>query len=176
MNLYKKFAIIFASFIFLGWFVCQPLNEVFRYQPYMKMSEEGHKISHKELDAFLAVWSEMFYSYWGRTFDGKSLKDNQKYPKGLEKYLRMQSWDIERFFYDEQRIRDMMEYVDIQQKLKDSKQIAKSGVRINLNDIISDMEKRLDTSSFDKKELELIEVNKYQIEEILTGRAILGKE
>ena len=175
MKTLKKLGIAFASYLLLGWFICQPLTEVGRYKPYFKMSDNGHEISHSELNEFLNIWSKLTQSYYGDSFKGKSLKKASEYPNGLQKWLRLQYWDINRFFYDEQRIRDLMEYIDVKQQLEDSKKITRSHTKINLNNIISDLEKRLDVNSYKQTELELIEVNRYQIDEVLSGRAILKK-
>lgn len=140
------------------------------------MSETKHKISHKELNAFLSVWSKMMQTRFGENFKQKSLKSKSQYPIGFKKWLRLQYWDIERFLYDEERIRSLLEYSDIKLQLEENKQIIKKHHQINLKDIVNDLEKRLSTKSFDGEELNLIEANRYQIFEILSGRAILKEK
>ena len=174
MNIYQKFGVILLSYIFLGWFVCQPLTDVGRYKPYFQMSENGHEITHDELNDFLYVWANMMQSSFGKSFSSKSLKSGDKYPEGLQKWLALQYWNIDRFFYDEQRIRDLLEYVEIKRQLDDNKKIAKAS-RINLNDMNKDLQKRLEANSYNDYELELIEANLYQIGEVLSGRAVLKK-
>ena len=175
MSVYKKLGISFVSYIFLGWFICQPLLDVGVYKPYNKMSSNGHEISASELNSFLDVWAKMVQSPIGDKVSLKSLKSKRHYPRMLKSWLKLHNWDTERFFYDEQRIRDLMEYIDAKQHLEDNRKISKTSY-INLNDIISNLEKRIETKSFNEDELELIENNKYQISEILAGRAILGKK
>ena len=176
MSPLKKLGLACVSYILLGWFICQPLIDFGIYKPYFEMSKNGHEISHRELDAFLNIWSKLMQSRFAGNFNKKSLSMKTEYPSSLKKWLRLQYWDINRFFYDEQRIRDLLEYVDIKQQLEDDKQISRTTAKINLRGIISELEKRLEENPFDEKELDLIHANRYQISEILAGRAILGNE
>ena len=174
MRVYKKFLIKFVTYIILAWFVCQPLTEIGRYKPYNEMPSEEFEITHKELDAFLEVWGDMMQSSFAENFKGTSLKSGNQYPRGLKSWLKLHHWDIKRFFYDEQRIKDLIEYAEIKHQLKDNKKITKLS-QINLNDMNKDLEKRLETTSYSNEELDLIEANLYQITEILAGKAILMK-
>jgi hypothetical protein len=174
MSIYKKFAISLGSYIFLGWFICQPLNDVFRYKPYYSMPEVEHEINAEELDAFLNIWSKMIQSSYGKQLRVNSLKTEKSYSKGFTDWLELQHWNVERFFYDEERIRDLLEFVEVKKQLDDNHNIAKS-THINLLHINKDLEKRLEASQFNDYEVELIEANAYQITEILAGRAVLGK-
>lgn len=176
MSPLKKLGIACASYILLGWFVCQPLTELGIYKPYFKMSKNGHEISISELDSFLNIWSKLMQSRFAGNFNKKSLNMKSGYPKNLKKWLELQYWDIERFFYDEQRIRDLLEYVDARLQLEENKEISRKSGKINLHGIIKNLEQRLEASSFNEKELDLIEANRYQIAEILSGRAVLGEE
>lgn len=172
MSIYKKFAIKFATYIALAWFVCQPLTEVFRYKPYFEMPEEEYEITHKELNAFLTVWGNMMQSSFREKFTSSSLKAEGKHPKCLQTWLEIQHWNIDRFFYDEQRIKDLVEYVDVKHQLSDNAKISRSS-HINLNDMNQALEKRLDANLYSDEELDLIETNLYQITEVLSGKAIL---
>lgn len=174
MSILKKLLIKLTVYIFLAWFICQPLIDIGRYKPYFEMPEEEFEITYNELNDFLDVWGRMMQSSFGEEFTGSSLKSEQKYPKGLQKWLRIQHWDIKRFFYDEQRIRDLVEYVEVRNQLQDNKKIAKSA-RINLNEMNKNLKKRLDMNSYTNEELELIESGLYQITEILAGKSVLGK-
>lgn len=171
MSIYKKFGILFVSYIFLAWFMFQPLTEVFRYKPYFTMPDETYEITHKELNAFLSVYSDMMQSTFKEHFNAKSMKS--EIPASFQKWLRLHYWNIDRFFYVEQRIRDLLEYIEVRRQLEDNKKIAKSS-NINLNSMNDDLEKTLYAHNYNEKELELIEANLYQITEILAGRAILG--
>lgn len=172
MNTYKKMGILFVSYLFLGWFLFQPLTEVFRYKPYYSMSESGHEITHKELNSFLMVYSNMMQSSFKEHFYSKSMRS--EIPKSFQKWLNLQYWDIDRFFYDEQRISDLLEYIEVKKQLQDNEKISKSS-NINLKNINSALEKTLQAYEYNEKELNLIEANIYQISEIFAGRAVLKK-
>ena len=174
MSIYKKFAISLVSYIFLGWFICQPLNDIFRHKPYYSMPEVEYEINAEELNAFLNIWSRMMQSSYGEQLRANSLKTEKSYSKGFTDWLELQHWNVERFFYDEGRIRDLLEFVDVKKQLNDNHNIAKSA-HINLSHINKDLEQRLETSRFNDYEVKLIETNAYQITEILAGRAVLEK-
>lgn len=163
-------AILFFSFLFLGWFLFQPITDVFIHEDYSLMNEYGHKITRKELDAFLDVWSDMMNSTFKESYNNNSLKKEKLV--SFQKWLKLKRWNIDRFFYDEQRIRDILTYLDVKAKLEGNRKIAKKS-SINLDNITSDLEKHLDHYHYDEKELSLIEANIYQIVEILSGRAVL---
>ena len=172
----KKIGITCASYILLGWFICQPLTELGIHKPYFEMPEQEHEISFDELDAFLNVWSKLMQSRFAEDFNKKSLNIKGEHPKNLKKWLKLQYWDIERFFYDEQRIRDLLEYVDIKLQIEENQKISKMSGDMNLNKFNKSLEQRLKTSSFSENELNLIETNRYQITEILSGEAVLEKK
>ena len=151
MHPLNKIIISLVSYIILGWFVCQPLTDIGRHLPYQKMSENGHELSSDELNAFLNIWSKMMVSRYAENFDGKSLQKNGKYPRGLKTWLNLQYWDINRFFYDEQRIRDLLKYSDVKHHLEDNQKITRSS-NINLTDHIQDLKQTLNSASLSKKE------------------------
>ena len=174
MSIRKKFSIKLMVFAFLAWFLCQPLIDVGRYKPYFEMPDEDFEITYNELNDFLDVWERMIHSSFGENFKSSSLKSKQPYPKELQKWLRLQHWDIKRFFYVEQRIKDLMEYVEVRNQLRDNTKIIKSS-QINLNEMKENLKKRLDMNPYSEEELDLIESALYQITEILAGKAVLEK-
>ena len=99
MSPLKRLCIACISYILLGWFICQPLIDFGRYKPYLEMSKNGHEISHKELDEFLNIWSNLMQSRFAGNSNKKSLHMKTGYPSSLKKWLRLQYWDINRFFY-----------------------------------------------------------------------------
>ena len=175
MHPLTKFAIGTVIYIILGWFVCQPLTEIGRTRPYAKMSENGHQITHLELTNFMDIWYKMTETKYAKNYNIKSLKSSNRYPKGLITWLKLQDWDIDRFFYDEQRIQDLLKHVDLKHQLEDDREIdANSG--INLDDIINDLEKTLRSTSFNEEEIALIEINRYEISKLMTDNSTSRKK
>lgn len=162
----------YATALILIWFIFKPLSDISFSKSYLEMPNGEFEITRQELNDFLEVWGNMMQSSFGKSFEGASLKSENEYPENLKKWLKLQRWNIERFFYDEQRIRDLVKYAEIKQQLRDNKKIAKSSL-INLKSINKNLEKSMDAIPYRMAELELIEANLYQITEILAGKAIL---
>ena len=174
MNVYKKLGISFASFTFLFWLFFQPLSSIGLHRNYFDVPSEKHQIDQVELNDFLKVWSNMMSSSFKNTVKSASLKTGSSYPLSFLRWLKLQHWSVERFFYTEQQIRDMLKYAEIKTRLKDNNEIARKS-HTNLNKMNKDLETRLEASPYSEEELDLIILNMYQITEVLSGRAILGE-
>ena len=172
MNIYQKFGILSVSFLFLLWLLFQPLSSLGPHRSYLKMPCRWHEITQVELNDFLGVWSNMMQSSYKDSIKDSSLTTTPSYPKTFKSWLYVQHWSIERFFYTEQRIRDLLKYAEIKTRLADNKKIASKSAT-NLRNMNKDLEERLSTSPYSDKELDLIILNIFQITEVLDGRAIL---
>ena len=120
---------------------------------------------------------------WARILQGPlrkymrqiSLSSNGQYPDAVVKWLDSQNWNVERFFYNEQRLLGILDYVNLRMNLKSNIELSnKDGV--DLKDIIRDQEKRMKACPYSNNELDLIEHNLYQITEVLAGRAVLASD
>lgn len=169
-----RMLILVVSFTFLAWFVSQPLTKIGFDKPYLAAPEAGQKIDAAEMSSFLNLWSRMLQGPLKDYVGQISLASGNSYPSALVNWLDAQNWNTERFFYNEQRIHELVDYVNLRANLKSNIELSqRSGA--NLNEIIKDQKRRLAACPFDDDELALVEANLYQITEIFAGRAVLAK-
>lgn len=173
MNIYQKFAIIFISFSLLIWLLLSPLTDIDINRKYIEMPEDNHKLTQVELNDFLGVWSNFMQSTFKDSLKSTSLASKESYPSSFKNWLDLQHWSVERFFYTEQKVRDLLKYAEIKSRLEENMKIVKSS-NINLHSMNKDLQSKLERCPYDSTEIELIINNIYQITEVLSGRAILG--
>lgn len=170
-----KFAIVVLSFLFLGWFIFQPMVQIGISIPYSKAPQTGQTIDASELNEFLNLWSRMLHSSLKKQLNQISLYSGKQYPEDITKWLEAQNWNVDRFFYDEQRLYELVECVNLQENLKSNEMLSKRGQK-KLSSIISEQRKRLNMcDKYSEDEIELVKANLYQITEVFAGRAIMDK-
>ena len=168
-----KFAIILLSAVFLAWLIGQPLSEIGRQRTYDDPPSAGQKLSAAELNEFLDLWSRMLHGKLHRYVGQISLSSGKSYPGPLVKWLKLQGWDVERFFYDEQRLRELIDCVALVENISGNVAMSQHST-VNLSQIISEQRLRLKSCRFDQDELDLIKSNLYQITEVFSGRAVFA--
>ncbi len=172
MSRKQKFLILSLSFLFLGWFVFQPMVRLGVDKPYLNPPVSGQTINAAELSAFLDLWSRVQQSELKKYIGQMSLSAKNEYPRPLVKWLEAQNWSVERFFYDEQRLYELARCAKLKISLEGHKALAAHN---NLRDIIRQQQRQMKACSFGADEMTLIEANLYPITEIFAGRAILEK-
>lgn len=169
-----KGLIVILCVAVLGWFCSKPLNRVGRNFPYLTMPAEEELLNVAELNAFLDLWSRINYGPLKKYMWQISLKSDSAYPRPLVKWLEAQGWNAERFFYDEQKVKELLEYVKLEGNIASNIKLSKrSGA--NLDEIVKEQRRHLQVRNFDEAEIKLIKNNLYQINEIFAGRAVLAK-
>lgn len=169
-----RFLIVILCFMIIGWFVGQPLNRIGRDFPYITMPTADEKLNAVELNTFLDLWSRVHHGPLKDYLWQVSLKSDSSYPRPLVKWLEAQGWNAERFFYDEQKVRELIDYVKLERNIASNIKLSKkSGA--NLKEIVNEQQRHLNARHFDAAEIALIKNNLYQINEIFAGRAVLAK-
>lgn len=168
-----KLTIIITVFYGFWWLFSHPLNKIGIYMPYSNPPAEDHKVDDKELNSFLDLWSRMMQSGLRQKVAQVSLRSaDSQYPQELVKWLEAQNWNVERFFYDEQRLAELVDCVNLRKAYNSNVRLARQS---KLDQIVKDLKQKLETCSYDDDEMALVEANLYQITEIFAGRAVLGK-
>ena len=168
-----KFLVLVASFAFLAWFLPQPLMEIGISRPYASPPVDGQKISADELNEFLNLWSRMTHGPLQKYVGQISLASGKSYPRPLVKWLEVQNWDVERFFYDEQRLHGLIGCAALQENIDSNVSLSRHDLS-GLRQIINEQRQKLGGCRFDDDELELVRANLYQITEIFAGRAVMA--
>ncbi len=173
----KKFFILLAAFFFLGIILTTPLSNIARFGAnYDTRPVPEDVLSVKELNAFLRVWSEFMQKDLSKTMGQVSLQQNSEVPPQVKRWLSTKGWSAERFFSLEQRIKELVTVATLQNGLEDNRRLLKemSGPGAdNIKDIVSLQEKRLNALHYNPKELAIVRNNLYQIEQVLSGKAVL---
>ncbi len=164
-----------ASFSLLIWFSFQPLSKLGLNKPYYTPPTAGQQLDAYELNEFLGLWSRILQGPLRKYMRQISLSSNGQYPEAVVKWLDAQNWNTERFFYNEQRLLGILDYVNLRMNLKSNQELSKKG-GVDLKELISEQQKRMKACPYHEAELDLIENNLYQITEILAGRAVLASD
>ncbi len=168
-----KFSILVVSFSLLLWLFFQPLHKLGISKPYNEPPVAGQKIDAYELNEFLSLWSKIMQGPLNKYIKQISLSSRAEYPTRVVKWLEAQNWNVERFFYNEQRLHELLDYVNLRANLNSNINLQQKG-NVNLTDLINEQKKRLKMCPYSNDELDLVEANMYQITEIFAGRAVLA--
>lgn len=175
----KKFLILVSAFVFLAVILTTPLADLGRFDSlYDEMPEQGHIITIDELNAFLSVWSEFMHKdiagYSSQQLSLSRHDAESGFPPQLVRWLKRQGWGAERFFYNEQKIRALINAASLEENLNANRQLLKKMEdNDNLKSIVRSQEEQLKLIKVNKQELELIKANLYQVSQILEGKAVL---
>ncbi len=175
MSRKAKLLIIVLSFLFLGWFIFQPLNDIGIDKPYAQAPVSGQEITASELNEFLNLWSRILQGPLKKHIRQISLSSGSKYPQAISNWLEAQQWNVERFFYDEERIHGLVNCVSLKDNLDSNIELSKRG-QSNLRQIIEEQRQHFELCEYSEAEMALIKANLYQITEIFAGRAIMDKQ
>ncbi len=168
-----------ASFVLLAVVLTTPLAELGRFGgSYGNRPEPEQILSLDELNAFLNVWSEFIRKdiggYGSRQLSLSSRGAEDGFPPQLVRWLRRQGWNVERFFYNEQKIRELLNAAALENNLNANRLLSKKmGGNENLKNIIRNQEEQLGLIKVNPKELALIKANLYQVNLIMDGKAVL---
>ncbi len=169
-----KFLIALGCFIFLFWFLSVPMSSMVISRPYAKAPTSEHTIDVDELNAFLTLWSQIMQGPLKNHINQVSLNSTSQYPSEIVKWLEIQNWNVERFFYDEQRIREILSCITLKNNMEGNKNLSRlSGTK--MKKVISNQREELKNCRYPQEELSLIKDNMYTITEVLSGKAILSK-
>lgn len=165
LNRRTKFLILTIIFVFMGWFCLQPLVKLGTDQSYAVRQEIDHKLTAPEINAFLALWQQMQKGPLKEYLAQRSLHAKGSYPRPIVKWLAVNNWDAERFFYDEQRLQDLLKCADLKIMINANIETNKR-TGINLEDIIKIQKEGLKACLFEQEEMDLIERNRKQIKAV----------
>ena len=173
MNRRLRFFIQAICILGVCFLVTHRINRLGGHKPYIEPPVIGQQVEITELKSFLKIWVQLMQSPLGDKMTYVSLNDKSTYPPKVVKWLELHNWNAERFFYNEQHLQELLNYVNIQEELKQNIELNKKENSEGLRKIIRDQQRKIATCPYDKKELNLISDNRYQITEILAGRAVL---
>ena len=135
----------------------------------IKQGFNGGAISEKELDEFLPVWSKFIKKYADNAGVSEvSLTQklpSEALPLKIKIWLKANGWDVNRFFYVEQRLRDDVNYIYIKRHSADVIEVMSKAMeneknpnsRENIKNVISMQKEIIDSPKLNTPEMLLIE-------------------
>ena len=137
MSWHLKYAINILVFSVVAWIIMMPIGSIGNSDKYMSLPEAGQKFTPQELEDFLYIWSKMNNSSLRGILGQLSLKSEYKYPKELVSWLEVQRWNPDRFFYNEQRLSEIIVYINLKKSIQENEKMQKIS-NINLQNVINE--------------------------------------
>lgn len=172
MSWQLKYAINILVFSVIAWVVVQPLGTIGSSKKYMSLPVAGQRFTPQELEDFLYIWSKMNNSSLRGIVGQLSLKSEYKYPKELVNWLEVQQWNPDRFFYNEQRLSEIMVLINLKNSIRENETMQRIS-NINLQNIINEQYEVLKQSPFDEEEINLVAGNLTEINKFFEHKKIL---
>lgn len=179
MSLKKKILILLGCVFLLLLVLTTPLrNFGLFHTEYSQPPLSGETLSLSSMNDFLTVWSQFIKKDVSlMQFSLAGTSSDEKYPARLSRWLRSQGWNAEHFFYMEQRLRDCLTAVRLEQTIESNKAILRKmredAAAENLQKIITMQKAQLAAVRVTPAEIALVKANLSQITQILEGKAVL---
>ena len=178
MGIKKKFLILLGSIAFITLVISTPVQNIGRLgTAYSEPPVAGENLNAKSLNKFLQTWSKFVKT--DISMQQLSLNDassKEKYPSQVIRWLRVNGWNAEHFFYIEQRLKEAVTAASLQETIEGNKAILhkmrEDAASENLQKIISMQQAQLDSVKITPAEIELVKNNLYQINQVLEGKAV----
>lgn len=140
------------------WFVITPLHHIGISRPYAQDIAAGHIFDAKELDSFLRLWQKANSGYVKNYMPAASLDEKSRSSIVFLRWLKLHNWNENRFFYDEQRLRDLAECVELQNNADDNFMMQRR-TAAHLEDLLKLQKQKLSLCEYSDDELKLVRNN-----------------
>lgn len=168
MKYLLRYIILLILFIVVGWLVFVPVNHLGASLPYIEAVEEGHTFDAKELQDFLDIWHKADSGYAKNYMPSASLDVKSRPSNVFLWWLRLHDWNAQRFFYNEQRLRGLVNCVELRNDLDGNLLMQKEG-GAKLDELLKMQKHRLKACDYDENEMELIANNINTIKALVPG-------
>lgn len=134
-----------------------------------KVRRYSTPITESELKSFLSLWRE-FYAKYGEETYFTEVSLIQKLPSeilpiNMKLWLRFKGWDTNRFFYFEQRLREILDNINMKRHAKDVISVMNDSLknendkamRENIKSVIATQQNILDNQTTNAEETALVE-------------------
>ncbi len=132
--------------------------------------KNAEQLTPNEINAFLELWPEYLQTNASKSEPQQiSLTTgypSEKYSPQLRRWFEYKKWNIDRFFYVEQRLKAIVKTEMLLNNISANKKMAAQGER-NLHPIIAEQEKRVGAEKVTDEELEMVRPVLYKIHQIL---------
>ncbi len=169
---WRQWGILALSFGFLYFILTTPMPKLAVWQPFYGTPDENAEVvTPKEINAFLELWPE-FLKTNAANKEARQLslangKASEVLSPSLKRWFEVKGWDIDRFFYVEQRLRAIVKTEMILSNIQNNKKLLEKGRDSNLKNIISEQERQVNAEKISNEELEMIRPVLYKVNKIL---------
>lgn len=182
----RKLVILIFTLIALWAVLSTPLQRMGKFNNYDEPPRKGELLTFDEIDEFLRLWSIYFHKdFTAGNIKQISMTEQAKAsetasPK-LKRWLWTQGWNVDRFFYVEDRLRSVVKTAYYRANINANKEILKQkmlagsyfGDAANLKKIIKRQEEtQTNNEKITDEEVAIVEGNLDKIINILQGTAV----
>jgi len=169
---WRQWGILAVSFGFLYFILTTPMHRLAVWQPYYGTPEENADvITDREVNAFLELWPVFLQTNAARKAVAQLSLANGKASEvlsaPLKRWFEVKGWDVDRFFYIEQRLRAIIKTEMLLTNIQSNKKLMDKGKDENLKNIVTEQERRINTEKITPEELEMIRPVLYKVNKIL---------
>ncbi|MBQ9234985.1 MAG: hypothetical protein IJ184_00780 [Alphaproteobacteria bacterium] len=141
-----------------GWLMSERIINWGRERPYLRNPQAEHSLDAEEFYSFLNVWDKAEHGRMRPYLSTNPLEEKMRTSWVMKSWLELYGWNVERFFYDELRIRELLRCVMLKNNHADNVVMAqKNG--LGLESIIQQQEQQLKQCKYSTDELSLVEEN-----------------
>lgn len=155
MTYLARYISLIIFLVAMGWFMSVPIVHWGADMTYAQSVDENHTFNEQELKDFLNLWHKAVSGYVKNYMPSASMDENSLSRGIFSRWLKLHNWNKNRFFYDEQRLRDLIGCAEIQNNMDSNIEIQQK-TSTNLSDLLNMQKKQLALCHFDQKEIELV--------------------
>ena len=173
---WRQWGILALSFGFLFFILTTPMSRLAVWQHFYSTPEKNAEvITPKEVNAFLDVWPE-FLQTNAANGEASQLslangKASEVLSPSLKRWFEVKGWDVDRFFYVEQRLRAIIKTEMLLSNIQNNKKLLEKGRDSNLKNIINEQERQVNAEKVSTEELEMIRPVLYKVSKILEAES-----
>lgn len=154
----KNLILLILFFLFFGFLFTTPINHIGVNDRYLTPPSKDHQFDAQELNDFVLLWAKVEKSPI-RKFMDQTLLDPEGHTSWFfKRWLKVNHWNDERFFYCQYRLVMLLRCVALEKNHQDNLKMAQSS-NINLHEVISEQEKLLAKCTYKGPEYDLISKN-----------------
>lgn len=137
-------------------------------------------VSPEEMDAFLQVWSEYMHDKISRQSSRQISLSTKEPSSELVKWLNKRGWDVERFFFVEQRLASVVKSAFLKKHSVDTIKVLEiqlaaekdPQIRANIENVIKSQQQLMNVEKVSDGEINMVLPDLNNISEILEGKAV----
>lgn len=184
-----KKIILTASLLALAIFVTQPMHypqERNRSRPKVttELNHQGSQLDFTETKQFLELWSDYLTKRIGKSGGYSVSLSNQDIKKALParsvKWIEDNGWDVQRFFYVEQRLRSIIKAASLKEQARDSRESLEQQLAANndpavaqgIRKLLEEQKNLYKIENVSEEEIAMVEPHLEVMKDILSGKII----